>query len=322
MMVLMKILDFNTIKKMGIREKDVYDWCNEVWLLKEECVLPAKTKMWEGKSGRYITMPCIMPMLDIAGVKFISRNVDDANGIPARNSHIMIQQRSKLGLLTVEDGMWITNMRTAAIAVHSVIKYSREDAKTLGLMGLGLVAWTFMKIFGSLCSKNYTIKLLRYKDQAERFVERFKQEFPQFNYEMVDTYDDICSSDIVVSAVGYARNEFAKNEIFQQGCLVVPIQTSGFQNCDLCFDKVIVDDIEHVKSYKYYERFKEKISEVSKIEKNEMTGRDSSTQRIIAYCGGIALHDIFCGYKIYQMAVERGYGIDVDMEYPNRHLWI
>lgn len=318
----MRILDFENIKGMGISEKTVYDWCNDVWLLKDDCVLPAKTKMWEGQSGRYITMPCVMPKLDIAGIKFISRNVDDTNGIPARNSHIFIQKRSELGLLAMEDGMWITNMRTAAIAAHSVFEYSTDDAQTLGLMGLGLVSWAFMKFIGNLSKKNYTIKLLRYKDQAERFIERFQTEFPQFTYEIVESYDEICSCDIVVSAVGYARSEFAKDDVFKPGCLVVPIQTSGFQNCDLCFDKVIVDDIEHVKSYKYYDQFKHKIAEVSRIEKKEITGRDNNEQRIVAYCGGIALHDIYCGYKIYQLAQACGVGADVDMKYPEKHLWI
>ena len=321
-MFITKILDFNTIKAMGISEKEIYDWCNDVWLLKDKCVLPAKTKMWEGKSGRYITMPCVMPTLDIAGIKFISRNVDDANAAPARNSHIMIQKRSELGLLAVEDGMWITNMRTAAIAAHSVFEYSKSDAETLGLMGLGLVAWTFMKFIGNLSKKNYKIKLLRYKDQAERFIERFQSEFPQFEYEIVDDVNDICSCDIVVSAVGYARSEFAADDVFKPGCLVVPVQTSGFQNCDLCFDKVIIDDEEHVKSYKYYEQFKHKITEVSEIEKGNLTGRDNDEQRIIAYCGGIALHDMYCGYKVYQYAVEKNLGCDVDMTYPAEHLWI
>lgn len=318
----MRILDFETIKGMEISEKTVYDWCNDVWLLKDDCILPAKSKMWEGQSGRYITMPCVIPDLDIAGIKFISRNVDDAKGIPARNSHIFIQKRSELGLLAVEDGMWITNMRTAAIAAHSVFEYSTDDAQTLGLMGLGLVSWAFMKFIGNLSKKNYTIKLLRYKDQAERFIERFQAEFPQFTYEIVESYDEICSCDIVVSAVGYARSEFAKDDVFKPGCLVVPIQTSGFQNCDLCFDKVIVDDIEHVKSYKYYEQFKNKIAEVSRIEKNEITGRDNNEQRIVAYCGGIALHDIYCGYKIYQLAQESGVGVEMDMKYPQMHLWV
>lgn len=318
----MKVLDFKTIKDMNISTADMYQWCNDAWALKNQCVLPAKVKMWVGESGRYTTMPCVIPSLDIAGVKFISRNVDDVNGIPARNSHIMIQKCSELGIVALLDGMWITNMRTAAIAAHSVFRYAKSDANTLGLMGLGLVSWAFMKFIGDLSDKKYTIKLLRYKNQAEQFIERFKHDYPQFEYVIVDSYDEICSCDIVVSAVSYARNEFASDAVYKPGCLVVPIQTSGFQNCDLSFDKVIIDDLEHVKSYKYFDKFKDKISEVSLIENGTISGRDSDEQRIVAYCGGIALHDIYCAFMTYKKSCELNVGANIDMRYPEKHLWI
>ncbi len=122
--------------------------------------------------------------------------------------------------------------------------------------------------------------------------------------------------------MSYARNEFVADNVFKPGCLVVPIHTGGFQNCDLFFDKVIIDDVEHVKGFKYYKQFKSRMTEVGDIENGKATGRDNNNQRIIAYCGGIALHDLFYGYKIYQIAMEKGYGTDVDMNYPETHLWI
>lgn len=318
----MKILDFDYIKSLNIPGEELYNWCNEVWQIKEKCILPAKVKMWQGKSGRYITMPCVIPDLDIAGVKFIARNVDDINGIPARNSHILLQPCSRMGLLAIVDGMWITNMRTGAIAAHSVVEYCKSTTETLGLMGLGLVARAFMVFLGLKYKKPLRIKLLRHKDQAESFIERFQADYPQFSFEIVDSYDEICSSDVVVSAVGYARNEFAEDSVFKPGCLVVPIQTSGFQNCDLFFDKVIIDDDEHVKSYKYYEQFKERTVEVSKIEQGIASGRENDLQRIVAYCGGIALHDLYLANKIYEIACTRNDAPEFEMKYPEERLWI
>ena len=93
--------------------------------------------MWQGESGRYITMPCCMPDLDIAGVKFISRNVDDVNGLPARNSNIMLQRISEHGLYAVMDGTYITTMRTGACAYYNAVKFSKSDPQTMALYGLG-----------------------------------------------------------------------------------------------------------------------------------------------------------------------------------------
>ncbi len=318
----MKVLDYDYIKGLNISPQEIYDWCNDVWRIKEDCVLPPKVKMWQGDSGRYITMPCVLPDYDIAGVKFISRNVDDSAGVPARNSNIMIQNCSKMGLLAVTDGIWITNMRTGAIAAHSVIEYSKKDFKTLGIMGLGLAARAFMYIFGNIFKGDLTIKVLRYKDQAECFIDRFKKDFPNFKFEIVETYEEVCGCDSIVSAVGFARSTFVSDEVFKKGCLVVPIHTAGFQNCDLFFDKVFIDDYGHVKSFKYYDKFKDKAVEISKLVNGTVKGRESDDERIVVYCGGIALHDIYFAYKIYQIAEKKGDLPDFNMNFPSERFWI
>lgn len=323
----MKILDFNYISGIAsegidINANRVYDWCNDVWMIKEECVLPAKTKMWEGENGRYITMPCVIPQLDIAGVKFISRNIEDSNGIPARNSNIILQKRSEMGLIAVEDGIWITNMRTGAIAAHSVICFGRNGMETLGIMGLGAAARSFMYIFGQMYDKHMLVKLLRYKDQAESFIKRFENEYPQFDFEIVETVDEICACDAVVSAVGVARERFADDSVFKKGCIVVPIHQGGFQNCDICFDKVLIDDHAHVKGYKYYDQFKENAVEISEVMTGKKVGRNSDDERLIAYCGGIALHDIYIAYKLYEIACKRNDCPEVAMSIPSNRFWM
>ena len=45
-------------------------------------------------------------------------------------------------------------------------------------------------------------------------------------------------------------------------------------------------------------------------------------ERILAYCGGIAPHDVYAAYKIYNLACEKGVGTDVDMQLPTTRFWI
>ena len=80
-----------------------------------------------------------------------------------------------------------------------------------------------------------------------------------------------------------------------------------------------IDDDVLVKSYKYNKQFKIRIYEVDKKMTGEIMDRDNNWQRIIAYCGDIALHDIYCGYCIYQLAVEK-IGIDLLMQYLEEYL--
>lgn len=318
----MYVLDFDYISKLNVSPQQIYDWCSEVWKIKSKCVLPAKTKMWQGSSGRYITMPCVIPDEDIAGVKFISRNIESLNDVPARNSNIMIQQCSKMGLLAVVDGIWITNMRTGAIAAHSVLTYSKSNFKTIGMIGLGLAAWSFMYIFGNVYRLPLMVKLFKYKDQAEKFIDRFAKFFPHLNFEIVDSVEEVCSCDTVVSAISYAHENLCDDSVFNPGCLIVPIHTAGFQNCDQTFDRFVIDDHEHVKGFKYYDSFKQKAVEMGDVENNLCAGRNNDEERIIAYCGGIALHDIYIAHKIYEIALQRKDVPEVKMHFPNKHLWV
>ena len=227
-----------------------------------------------------------------------------------------------MGLIAVTDGIWITNMRTGAVAAHSVVSYSKTSFNTLGIMGLGIAAWSFMYILGAVYHRHIKIKLLRYKDQAEKFIQRFSEVYSQFDYEIVDSIEEICGCDTVVSAVSFARDVFADVSVYKPGCLIVPIHTAGFQNCDLVFDRIIIDDTGHVKKFKYYEEFKSKAVEISQIENGTAPGRRNDTERIIAYCGGIALHDIYLAWQICKISESRGDAPDVAMNFPTSRLWI
>lgn len=318
----MKVLDFESIQSLHIPPKLIFDWCNDVWRMKRQCILPEKVKMWQGNSGRYIAMPCVIPEMDIAGVKFISRNIDAYDGIPARNSNIMLQKCSQSGLYGLVDGIWITNMRTGAIAAHSVIEYGKQDMKTLGIMGLGMAARSFMYILGNIFQANLTVKVLQYKNQAEEFIRRFSKEFPWFCFETVTSCDDICRCDAVISAISFAKSRIADESIFQPGCIVVPIHTGGFQSCDLSFDKIIIDDHNHVRSYQYYHEFKDRAIEIGDIENKIVPGRQNDQERIIAYSGGIALHDIYIAAKLLETAGERGNLVEIPMRQPAERFWI
>ena len=96
----------------------------------------------------------------------------------------------------------------------------------------------------------------------------------------------------------------------------------GFQNCDLSFDRVIIDDHGHVASFKYYEQFKPRAVEMGDVVKGEAPGRLSDEERIITYCGGIALHDLYIAAKVLELAAERDDVPEFEMGAPETRFWI
>lgn len=316
----MKFLDFNQIKNLNLSAEELFQWTCETWAKQDSFILPPKTHTWMGERGRFMTMPCVMPNEDIAGVKFISRNVDDANADPKRNSNIMLQRLSRHGLYAVIDGTWITTMRTGACAYYHATKFAKSTPKTLAVYGLGLTARSFMFFWYNLYKKPITIKLMPYKDQHELFMQKYPEN-EYIKYQLVDSIEDLFDADIIVSCVSFAHSVICENtNVFKKGCNVVPVHTAGFQNCDLVFDKVFVDDIGHVQGYKYFNEFKDKMTRITEVETAVKTGRDNDEQRIVVYNGGLAIFDMYWAMKVIEKFGDKC--VDLPMSYPEERFWI
>lgn len=314
-----KIIDFNAIKNLALSYEEMYRWTEDVWQQQDDFTLVPKVSMWQGESGRFMTMPCILPAYDIAGVKFICRNVDDVNGLPARNSNILLQRCSNHGLLAVMDGTYITTMRTGACAAFNAIRFAKTAPQTLAVYGLGVAARAFMLFFTAIYQKPITVKVIKYKNQAEEFIEKFGEN-PMLKFEICTTLEELFDSDIIVSCVSFAHKELCDESVYPEGCTIVPVHTAGFQNCDLVFDKVIVDDVNHVMKYRYYEQFKERMVRITDVVNGRAEGRINDRQRILVYNGGIALHDMYWAMKIAEKIGDNC--PKVPMSYPTERFWL
>lgn len=82
--------------------------------------------------------------------------------------------------------------------------------------------------------------------------------------------------------------------------MLEPIHTLGFTNCDLFFDKVFVDDTEHVRNFRNFDRFKN-MGEIHDVVTNSTPGRESDQERILVYNVGIACHDLYYAAKIFDL---------------------
>lgn len=145
----------------------------------------------------------------------------------------------------------------------------------------------------------YEVSLLRYKDQAEQFIEHFNN-LDNFHFTIAnDTKELFEDADVIISCITQANGLFIDDvNVFKPGVLVVPVHTRGFQNCDTIFNKVVCDDIGHVKGFKYFNQFKN-LTELGDILREDKPGRQSENERIIDYNIGLGLHDAYICSKVY-----------------------
>lgn len=292
----------NEINDLNINLDSCFGWTDEMLKNKEGSLLPPKISIKPNEGYFYNVMPTVLPQFNIAGVKLVNRY---PNRVPSLNSKIMLYDYETGYMKALLDGDFITAMRTACVAVNSIELFAIKDYKTIGFIGLGLIGQYIMDcLYHKLNGREVVIKLYNHKNTAQNFINKNKH-MTNIKFEIYDTYDEVIKdSDVIISAVTYIAGLFCdNNDCYKKGCLVLPVHTRGFQNCDTFFDKVYCDDISHVEGFKDYDVFKDKLCEVSSVINKQNEGRINNDERIIVYNIGIAIHDIYFANKIYELYV-------------------
>ena len=312
----MKIITFKDIKELNISPATCYEWVSEAIRDKENFILPPKISL-KPREGVFCN---VMPTVGngTGGVKVVTRYPERE---PSLDSKILLMNSENGEFLALMDGDFITAMRTGAVAAHSIRLLAKSDYSTLGIMGLGNTARAALLVLLEVeREKKFTVKLLRYKDQAEDFIKRFEG-YSNVEFKIVDSVDQIVAdSHVVISAITYTDGDLCADELFDEGVLVVPIHTRGFTNCDLFFDKVYADDTGHVHHFKNFDKFR-RFAEVTDVVCGRAKGRESDKERILAYNIGLSTHDIFFASKIYDMLSSKALP-EADLKSPSEKFWV
>lgn len=293
----MQIITSDQIENLGITPKQSVEWVREAFLIKNECQLPTKISIHPRGNDFINTMPCLLPeMYHTFGCKVVSRIKGNH---PALKSDMMVFDTRSGNLRAMVNCDWITARRTGAVATLAINTLQNTRAKIYSFIGLGAMAYATLDcLFATNKDREIIVRLKKYKDQAEKVVEKYKHQ-SNVVFEIVETMEGLINdADVVVSCITDAEGLLVHDtSLFKPGVLLVPVHTRGFQNCDTLFDKVFADDEGHVKGFKYFKQFRA-FREIGDVLKGLTPGRESDNERILSYNIGLGLHDVFFAYRI------------------------
>lgn len=296
----MKIVTSDQISALNISPETCVEWVKESFLMKGRSQLPPKISIHPRGNDFFNTMPCLLPEeYHTFGCKVVSRVKGNH---PALKSDMMIFDTLSGEMTALVNADWITAMRTGAVAALAMNTLRSKSSRVYSFVGLGAMAHATLDCFiATNRASDLTIRLKRYKDQAEKTIEKYSG-FSDIKFEIVETMDElVCGADVVVSAITDAEGLLVDDtDLFKPGVLLVPVHTRGFQNCDTVFDRVIADDEGHVRGFRYFNEFKNFV-ELSDVLSGKDPGRMADKQRIISYNIGLGLHDVVFATKILKM---------------------
>jgi len=295
------IISQEKIVSLSISPSDCVKWVEEGFLKKDLAQMPAKLSVHPQGEDFMTTMPCLLPEengIKRFGIKVVNRIESQK---PALSSIIYLYDALTGHLLAIMDGDWITAMRTGAVAALAARLFKKDKTDTYSMIGLGNIARAVaMCLIADNKNTPITIRLMRYKDQAEQFMEKFK-DANHVTFKIIDDKEQFISeADVIFSCVTVATELlFPNDSLFKKGVTLIPVHVRGFQNCDLFFDKVFGDDTDQIRNWKYFSQFHQ-YDELHHVLQGANPGRTSQEERILSYNYGLALHDIVFASKIYE----------------------
>lgn len=316
------VIQQEQIKALNISPSDCIRWVEEGFRIKDEVQMPAKLSVHPQGEDFMTTMPCLLPEQDgnkRFGIKVVNRIEGQK---PALSSIIYLYDAKTGHLLAIMDGDWITAKRTGAVATLATRLFQKDGVDTYSMIGLGNIARaTALCLIADNSNRPIKIRLMKYKDQEEQFIERFK-DANNVTFEIINDKEQFLEeADVVISCVTVATELlFPNDSLFKKGITVIPVHVRGFQNCDLFFDKVFGDDTDQIRSWKYFSKFRQ-YDELHHVLLGSNPGRTSQDERILSYNYGLGLHDIVFASKIYDMVCSNNIA-SFDFGRQDTKLWV
>ena len=318
---MVSVIQQEQIEQLHISPAECIEWVKQGFLMKDDIQMPAKLSVHPQGEDFITSMPCLLSENEgkkYFGLKLVSRI---ENHIPALQSDITLYDAKTGELLAIMDGNWITAMRTGAVAALAARTFQKQGTNTYSMLGLGNIARAVaLCLIADNSDREITIKLLRYKDQAEQFINRFKA-FNNVTFDIIDDKDAFASeAEVLISCVTVAKELlFSDDSLFKKGVTVIPVHMRGFQNCDLFFDKVYGDETSQIKNFKYFDKFRQ-YDELHHVLQGKNPGRTNNDERILCYNYGIALHDIVFASRIFEKTKSTQIGFDYKKE--SNKVWV
>ncbi len=278
------------------------------------------------EKGVLIAMPAYIKTLDAAGLKVVTVHPENPSkhSLPAVIARIILNDPAKGEPLAIMDGTYITALRTGAAGAVGIKYLSRNDAKTAGIIGLGVQGRS--QLLG-LCEVRdiETVKAFDAVAAARKAYAKSMAKEVDVDIKAVDSVEEAAKgSDIIITCTP-SPTPFLMGDMLDPGVHISAIgaDTSAKRELDTGVmtkvDKLVVD----FKSQAFVVgdfavpleegaiKEEDVYAELGEIVTGSKAGRTSDEEITLFKATGLAIQDVGTAHKVYQLAKQRGIGKEI-----------
>ncbi len=274
--------------------------------------------------GTFIhAMPAHLPRLKAAGMKWIACFPDNVRRGMEQTTGVLVLNDPETGVpLAIMDAAWITAWRTAAVTAIGARRLARADSSVLGVIGAGVQGRTNLVALTETLPGLRRVKVTDMRPEAvSAYLEDMGGRFPHLSIEPVKSAEEaVRGSDVIVTAtMFYLASPLVQADWLSSGAFAAPLEADyAWEPAAVnLVDKFVTDDVEQTKYFAAHGCFPEGMpplyAELGEIVCGKKPGRERDEERIMSMCLGMALEDVAVGRHLYDVAKERGVGMELPL---------
>ena len=295
---------------------------------------------------RFMAMPAYLGgKYQMAGMKWYGSNVENkAKGLPRSILMMMLNDKDTGAPLALMSANLVSSYRTGGIPGVGAKYLARKDAKSVAIVGPGVMGKTSFSAFASVCKNLDTVKIKgRGQKSIDSFVEFVKKDYPQFkNIVICETLEEAVRDSDIVCMTTTVKNDVStfpviESEWIKKGAFISMPSAANFDDDFLANKcKLVVDN------YKLYEAWEEEypyptypeicivgskftdlkhegkisredIIDIADVIEGKAPGRESEDDIIVYSVGGMPVEDVAWGTVLYRNAIEKGIGTELEL---------
>lgn len=284
---------------------------------------PLRTVLEIGPGHAFFgVMPAFMPAAGALGTKLVTVfGSNAALGLPSHLATILLLDPTTGELLSVMDGRYITEARTAAVSAVSARLLAREDAGVLAILGSGVQARSHLRAFSHVRALRDVRVWSPSESHRRTFAEEMHREIAAHVSPVASVQQAVDGADLVVLATA-AREPILRSEWIADGAHIAAVGACrpDHREMDTALVKrarVFVDsrtgalaeagdlvmpmregaiDAAHI------------AGELGQLASGAVAGRLSPGDVTLFKSLGMAVEDVAAAHLAYERATERGLG--------------
>jgi len=284
---------------------------------------PLRTVLEVGPGHAFFgVMPAFMPASGALGTKLVTVfGTNPAMGLPSHLATILLMDSTTGELLSLMDGRYITEARTAAVSAVSARLLAREDAGVLAILGSGVQARSHLRAFSHVRALRDVRVWSPSEIHRRGFADEMHREIAVPVSPVATVREAVDGADLVVLATA-AREPILRSEWIADGAHIAAVGACRPDQREIETGlikraRVFVDsrtgalaeagdlvlpiregaiDASHI------------AGELGQLAAGAVAGRQSPGEVTLFKSLGMAVEDVAAAHLAYQRATERGLG--------------